>query len=75
MSGNYIVVFKKDVSQDTIDKHANEINQNGGEVQSRFGVIKGFKAVIPDTYLTQLQSLQGGSEIDYIEPDGTVSTQ
>ncbi|THH08684.1 hypothetical protein EW146_g8918 [Bondarzewia mesenterica] len=79
----YIVVFKKTVSDDAIQKHADDVIANGGQVQQRYdSVLKGFSAVIPDSYLQTLQSLQGG-EIDYIgaftsrlsQPDGVVTTQ
>jgi hypothetical protein len=32
----YIVVFRKTASQEAIDKQANEVNENGGEVTNRF---------------------------------------
>ncbi|KAI0051903.1 serine proteinase inhibitor IA-1 [Auriscalpium vulgare] len=75
MANKYIVVFKKDTSADTIKNHESEIKKCGGEVHDSYdSVLKGFSAVIPDSYLLQLQSLQGG-EIDYIEADGVVTTQ
>ncbi|KAI0355655.1 protease propeptide/inhibitor [Trametes cingulata] len=75
MSGNYIVVFKDHVPQSEIDKYANEVNQNGGNVGQRYdNVLKGFSATIPESYLQRLQSFQD-SIIDYIEPDSIVTTQ
>ncbi|RPD59777.1 protease propeptide/inhibitor [Lentinus tigrinus ALCF2SS1-6] len=75
MSGKYIVVFKDNVSQNDIDKYAQEVAENGGQVNQRYDtVLKGFSASIPDSYLQQLQSFTG-SVIDYIEPDGIVTTQ
>ncbi|KAJ8076437.1 hypothetical protein PM082_000860 [Marasmius tenuissimus] len=70
----YIVVFKSGTSQDEIDKHADAISKNGGEVHERHSLLKGFSASIPESQLQELQSLQGGV-IDYIEPDGQVKTQ
>jgi hypothetical protein len=35
----FIVVFKKDALQDTIDKEADAVNQNGGEVKNKFDFI------------------------------------
>ena len=32
----YIVVFEKDVSQDTIDRQADEVNANGGSVKHKY---------------------------------------
>ncbi|KAK1236171.1 hypothetical protein PQX77_000580 [Marasmius sp. AFHP31] len=61
----YIVVFKSETSQDEIDKHADAISKNGGEVHERHSLLKGFSASIPESQLQQLQSLQGGV-IDYI---------
>ncbi|KAF8492304.1 protease propeptide/inhibitor [Gautieria morchelliformis] len=76
MSGKYIVIFKNNVSQDRVNKYATDVTENGGSVTNRYdSVMKGFAATIPDQYLTTLQSLQGGDEIDYIEPDSTVTTQ
>ncbi|CDO75682.1 hypothetical protein BN946_scf184941.g35 [Trametes cinnabarina] len=66
MSGRYIVVFKDHVPQSEIDKYANEVNANGGEVAQRYdNVLKGFSATIPEAYLQRLQSFQD-SIIDYI---------
>ncbi|KII92391.1 hypothetical protein PLICRDRAFT_37166 [Plicaturopsis crispa FD-325 SS-3] len=76
MSGKYIVVFKSTATPEQIEKYATEVSNSGGEVTNRYDtVLKGFSAAIPDSYLTQLQSLQGGGVVDYIEPDGTVTTQ
>lgn len=75
MSGKYIVVFKKHVSSAQVDNYAQDINSNGGEVGKHFSpVLNGFAATIPDSYLTQLQSLQG-DVVDYIEEDSVVHTQ
>ncbi|KAI0315478.1 serine proteinase inhibitor IA-1 [Amylostereum chailletii] len=75
MSGKYIVVFKKTASDEVIEQHANDVAKAGGAVHSRYDtVLRGFSASIPEAHLTQLQSLQGG-DIDYIEPDGVVTTQ
>ncbi|KAF8577752.1 protease propeptide/inhibitor, partial [Ramaria rubella] len=74
-SAEYIVVFKSNVSKEDIDKYADGVNENGGEVSQRYdSKLKGFAATIPDQYLLSLQSLQG-DVIDYIEPDGVVTTQ
>ncbi|KAL0956585.1 hypothetical protein HGRIS_002723 [Hohenbuehelia grisea] len=74
-SNKYIVVFKKDVSQEDIDKFAEQVNQDGGQVTHKYDtVLKGFAAHITDSTLQSFQSLQGDI-IDYIEPDGVVTTQ
>ncbi|KAH9992586.1 protease propeptide/inhibitor [Russula vinacea] len=77
MSKRYIVVFKKTASQEVIDKHANEVIQNGGTVKDKYSILKGFSAEIPDAVLFQLQNgLQSSdSQIDYIEPDSVARTQ
>ncbi|GJE94489.1 hypothetical protein PsYK624_106590 [Phanerochaete sordida] len=77
MSGKYIVVFKKTATPDQINKYADDVNANGGQVKDRWdtgSLLKGFSATIPDQFLTQLQSL-AGDVIDYIEPDSTVTIQ
>jgi len=78
-TGNYIVVFKKTAPQEAIDEQAEQVNVNGGQVEQKFNspILKGFSAKISDTYLLTLQSsLSGGdSQIAYIEPDSTVTTQ
>ncbi|KAI0769792.1 hypothetical protein BD413DRAFT_613804 [Trametes elegans] len=74
-SETFIVVFKDGVSQAEIDKFANDVNENGGQVKNRYdSVLRGFSAAIPESFLLRLQSFQG-SVIDYIEPDSTVTTQ
>ncbi|ETW81079.1 peptidase inhibitor I9 [Heterobasidion irregulare TC 32-1] len=75
MSGKYIVVFKPSTSEDVINRQADDLAANGGTVHSRYdSVLKGFSATIPDAYLQSLTALQGDI-IDYIEPDGIVTTQ
>ncbi|KAI0780196.1 hypothetical protein C8Q74DRAFT_1367957 [Fomes fomentarius] len=62
----YIVVFKPHVSKADVDKYADEVAANGGEVGHRYGtVLNGFSATIPDSYLLTLQSFQGDI-VDYI---------
>jgi len=75
MSGKYIVVFKDGVTAEQIDQYAKDVNENGGEVTHRYGDgLNGFAASIPQQYLQSLKSLQG-DVINYIEPDGVVTTQ
>ncbi|KAH9479834.1 Serine proteinase inhibitor IA-1 [Psilocybe cubensis] len=78
MSGApYIVVFKDDVTKEQIDQYVKEVQQAGGELKTRFdedgGILNGFAAKIPDSYLQSLQSFT--DVISYIEPDGVVTTQ
>ena len=35
----FIVVFKKDASQDTVDRQADEVNANGGSVKHKYNSI------------------------------------
>jgi len=73
MSGKYIVVFKDSATDADIDKYVNEVHSNGGSVGHRYNsVLRGFSAAIPDSYFMQLQT---NPVIDYIEPDGVVTTQ
>jgi len=76
MSGKYIVVFKGSATADQIKEFEKGVSDNGGSVSKSFDspIMKGFSAAIPDSYLQTLQSLQG-DVIDYIEPDGVVTTQ
>ncbi|KAF5385744.1 hypothetical protein D9615_002512 [Tricholomella constricta] len=76
MSQKYIVVFKEGVTPEQINKYAQDVSDNGGNVTNRYDptFLKGFAAAIPDQFLQSLQSLQG-DVIDYIEPDGIVTTQ
>ncbi|KAG9097268.1 hypothetical protein FS749_006656 [Ceratobasidium sp. UAMH 11750] len=75
----YIVVFKDDAPQSEIDKAIAEVEAAGGNVTQRYDgtVLNGFAAAIPDSHFQSLQaaSLTSGSKIDYIEPDGVVTTQ
>jgi hypothetical protein len=73
MSGKYIVVFKDAATDQQIQNYVNSITLEGGQVGHRYdSVLKGFSATIPDSLLS---NLQGDSIIDYIEPDGVVTTQ
>ncbi|KAL1682702.1 hypothetical protein EV122DRAFT_259108 [Schizophyllum commune] len=71
----YIVVFKQGVTKDQIQKHAEQVNQNGGEVLNVYdSILNGFSAKITPEHLQSLNSFVG-DDIDYIEPDGVVTTQ
>ncbi|KAL1748669.1 hypothetical protein HDZ31DRAFT_60117 [Schizophyllum fasciatum] len=71
----YIVVFKEGVTKDQIQKHADEVNNAGGEVTQVFdSILNGFSAKITPDHLQSLNNFVGG-DIDYIEPDGVVTTQ
>ncbi|KAG8912810.1 hypothetical protein FRC03_008039 [Tulasnella sp. 419] len=70
---NYIVVFKAHATPEQVEQHANEVQNNGGEVGHRYeSVLKGFSAKLDPNYAS---NLQGNDLIDYIEPDGVVTTQ
>lgn len=69
----YIVVFKKSASKDQIQKYKDDLATNGGTVTHDYGsTLNGFAAEIPDSFVSQLQP---NDVIDYIEPDGVVTTQ
>ncbi|KAJ7703205.1 hypothetical protein B0H17DRAFT_1042250 [Mycena rosella] len=78
MSEKYIVVFKSTASQEDIDKFAESVSSDGGEVIHRYdSTMKGFAAKLSPNTLTKFNSLQAEKDsiIDYIEPDGVVTTQ
>jgi len=72
-SGKFIVVFKDSATQEQIDEYARTVDNTGGQVKNRYNTaLKGFSATLtPENF----QNLQGDSIIDYIEPDGEVTTQ
>ncbi|EAU84072.1 hypothetical protein CC1G_06934 [Coprinopsis cinerea okayama7 len=76
-TGKFIVVFKDNVSKADIDQYVSELNTSGGEVTNSYysegGILNGFAAKIPESFLTS--RLQGNEVVDYIEPDGVVTTQ
>jgi hypothetical protein len=47
-SPGFIVVFKKDVSQDTIDRQADDVNQNGGSVKNKFDFVLRVRSAVLD---------------------------
>ncbi|KAG8912739.1 hypothetical protein FRC02_005832 [Tulasnella sp. 418] len=75
MSGKqgFIVVYKSNAPQAKIDEHIEHVRKTGGEVGHRYdSVFKGFSAQLKPEHV---QSFQGNDLIDYIEPDGVVTTQ
>ncbi|KAJ7102679.1 hypothetical protein C8R43DRAFT_1141155 [Mycena crocata] len=72
--GKYIVVFKEGVTKDQIEKFKEEISQKGGNIEKELDNINGFSATIPEGFLSEFQS-SANAVIDYIEPDGVVTTQ
>ncbi|KAK7057194.1 protease propeptide/inhibitor [Favolaschia claudopus] len=79
MSGKYIVVFKASASQDKINEFMSTVKDEGGEIGHTYDgtVMKGFSATLNEKTLTKFNSLQADADspIDFIEPDGVVTTQ
>ncbi|KAJ7777986.1 hypothetical protein DFH07DRAFT_951067 [Mycena maculata] len=82
MAAKYIVVFKPSASQEQIDSFAKTVSEDGkslfrGEVTHKYSTtLKGFAATLTENTLAKFNSLQPGEDIiDYIEPDGVVTTQ
>ncbi|KJA19937.1 hypothetical protein HYPSUDRAFT_845692 [Hypholoma sublateritium FD-334 SS-4] len=72
-TGNCDIVFKDGATSDQVSQFASDLGRNGGEVLHIYnGVVNGFSATIPTHFLT---SLQASDLIEYIEPDGIVTTQ
>ncbi|KAJ3512093.1 hypothetical protein NMY22_g15436 [Coprinellus aureogranulatus] len=75
-SGKFIVVFKEGVTSDQITKYANDVKAAGGEIKDRYdegaGILNGFSATIPASFHANLAA---DDLVDYIEPDGVVTTQ
>ncbi|THH06517.1 hypothetical protein EW145_g4034 [Phellinidium pouzarii] len=81
MSGNYMVVFKDDVSPDSIKELEARVTANGGEITQPYdpdSIFSGFSAKIPNTLISEFNSLVGDGKdnlIKYIEPDQEVRIQ
>ncbi|KAJ7783175.1 protease propeptide/inhibitor [Mycena metata] len=78
MSGKFIITFKSSATKEQIDEFAATVKSEGGEVGHRYDtVMKGFSATLSEKTLTKFNSLQAeaDSPIDFIEPDGVVTTQ
>ncbi|KAF8627224.1 hypothetical protein AX15_004476 [Amanita polypyramis BW_CC] len=71
--GRFIVVFKDHVTPAQVDKLAEDVNTQGGQVTARHQLLNGFTATLPDSLYSSFQSLT--SDIESIEPDGIVTTQ
>ncbi|OZJ03589.1 hypothetical protein BZG36_03036 [Bifiguratus adelaidae] len=72
--GKYIVVYKKGTPPDIIDQHAQDVEKQGkwGAVKHKYKVgLLGFAATLPDNTLSTFAE---NEHIDYIEPDGEVTT-
>ncbi|KIJ39933.1 hypothetical protein M422DRAFT_32534 [Sphaerobolus stellatus SS14] len=76
-SRTYIVSLKQTATEEEIAKAEAKVTDSGGRIERRYNspILKGFSAIIPDSYLSELQSLQGDLLIDNIEADQTVTTQ
>ncbi|KAF9355988.1 hypothetical protein BGX34_010165 [Mortierella sp. NVP85] len=71
-----IVVFKEDTLPETIDKAIRHVESSGGKVTQRYtDAILGFAAEFPEASASVLSVLAENSQLDYIEDDGTVTTQ
>jgi len=78
LAAEYIVVFKSTATQEDIDKYIDTVKSDGGQVGHKYDtVMKGFSATLSESALNKLTSFQAqeDSVIDFIEPDGEVTTQ
>jgi len=73
----YIVVFKKTASKGDIQKWKDEITKGSGTITHEYGtVLNGFAAEIPpETFVLLTQNVKDDGPVQYIEPDGVVTTQ
>ncbi|KAG0258896.1 hypothetical protein BGZ95_004849, partial [Linnemannia exigua] len=68
-----IVIFKEGTCQEDITKAENDIIDQGGNITNRYNTaLLGFAASIPES---SIQALNIHPSVDYIEPDGVVTTQ
>jgi len=76
MSQKYVVTFKASATDAQITKAKDDLIASGGKITTEYSMpgFKGFAAVIPESHLSSLQSLQEDT-IETIEPDGVVTTQ
>jgi len=65
-------MFKDHATPEQIQDYVQKVNANGGQVSNQYSTMKGFAASIPESFLSDLQ---GDDIIEYIEPDGVVTTQ
>ncbi|KAI9508209.1 hypothetical protein F5148DRAFT_937233 [Russula earlei] len=64
----YTVVFKDDVTEETVMKYMNDVMDAGGRLTQTYDwFLNGFCAAIPESHL---QLLNKNADIDYIEPEG-----
>ncbi|EGO00298.1 hypothetical protein SERLA73DRAFT_136073 [Serpula lacrymans var. lacrymans S7.3] len=73
-SGRYIVTFADSATDEQIAQSIQGLESNGGAVQNRYSLLKGFSAVIPESYLSSFKSAQGDLVLS-IEPDSVVTIQ
>ncbi|KAJ7188269.1 hypothetical protein C8R46DRAFT_1341082 [Mycena filopes] len=75
MSGKFIVVFKSTATKEQIAEFMDTVKSEDGEIGHVYDT--GFSATLSEKTLNSFKSLQadGDSPIDFIEPDGTVTTQ
>ncbi|KAF9356694.1 hypothetical protein BGX26_004892 [Mortierella sp. AD094] len=68
-----IVIFKDGTPHEEIESAAQDIESSGGTISQRYtSALLGFSAVLPEGYVS---ALNGNPHVDYIEPDGEVTTQ
>lgn len=73
MSGRYIVMFKESASEAQIEQYKERLQAQGGNIYADYEpLLKGFSACVPDELI---QSFTQDDLIDYIEPDGVITTQ
>ncbi|KAK3829197.1 MAG: protease propeptide/inhibitor [Benniella sp.] len=71
-----IIVFKDDTPQSEIDEAVRQVESSGGKVTNRYeSALLGFSAEFPEASVSVLDALTRNPHLDYIGPDGTVTTQ
>ncbi|KAG0246676.1 hypothetical protein B0O80DRAFT_447954 [Mortierella sp. GBAus27b] len=79
MSSSVVAVFKEGTPQSEIKAAEDQVVASGGEITHRYtDALLGFAAKVPDAApgtVNALSTLQTNPQLDYLEPDGTVSIQ
>lgn len=72
LTRSYIVVFKVEAQQATIDTVAKQVEGRGGKIGHRYDtVLRGFSVSLPQPF--DIDWLRGLDSVDYVEADQQVS--
>ncbi|OJJ57643.1 hypothetical protein ASPSYDRAFT_90924 [Aspergillus sydowii CBS 593.65] len=71
----YIVSFKRDSPEDTVQQVKDQIRESGGNITHEYTLIRAIAVDLPEVSAMSAQVLGGHPHVERVEEDGVLKTQ